>query len=76
MEIFSYNLSDLKRIPKRPVRSNKGTFGRVLIVGGSVGMSGAAYFSAKAAYRSGAGLVQIASPFENREIYQTQLPEA
>ena len=76
MEFFSYNLSDLKRIPKRPVRSNKGTFGRVLVVGGSVGMSGAAYFSAKAAYRSGAGLVQIVAPFENREIYQAQLPEA
>ncbi len=76
MNIFSYDKLDLQRIPARPQRSNKGTFGRVLIIGGSVGMSGAAYFSAKAAYRCGAGLVQIMAPRENRAIYQTQLPEA
>jgi NAD(P)H-hydrate epimerase len=39
-------------------------------------MSGAAYFAAKAAYRTGAGLVEILCPEENRVIYQTQLPEA
>ena len=76
MDIFSYGISDLARIPARPVRSNKGTFGRVLVVGGSVGMSGAAYFAAKAAYRTGAGLVQIMTPEPNRVIYQTSLPEA
>ncbi|MBQ8388742.1 MAG: NAD(P)H-hydrate dehydratase [Clostridia bacterium] len=76
MDIFSYGISDLARIPARPVRSNKGTFGRVLTVGGSVGMSGAAYFAAKAAYRTGAGLVQIMTPEQNRIIYQTSLPEA
>ena len=76
MNTFTYGISDLKMIPARPARSNKGTFGRVLIVGGSVGMSGAAYFSAKAAYRTGAGLVQIMTPEQNRVIYQTALPEA
>ena len=76
MNTFTYGISDLKSIPARPARSNKGTFGRVLIVGGSVGMSGAAYFSAKAAYRTGAGLVQIMTPEPNRIIYQTSLPEA
>lgn len=76
MDIFSYGISDLARIPARPVRSNKGTFGRVLVVGGSVSMSGAAYFAAKAAYRTGAGLVQIMTPEPNRVIYQTSLPEA
>jgi NAD(P)H-hydrate epimerase len=39
-------------------------------------MSGAAYFSAKAAYRTGAGLVQILTHEDNRIILQTQLPEA
>lgn len=68
--------SDLYALPSRPARAHKGTFGRVLIIGGSVGMSGAAYFAAKAALRAGAGLVEIFAPTENRVIHQTQLPEA
>lgn len=67
---------DLSKLPTRPANGHKGTFGRVLIVGGSIGMSGAAFLAAKAAYRAGAGLVRIFSPEENRIIYQTQLPEA
>ena len=67
---------DLSSLPERPPRAHKGSFGRVLIIGGSVAMSGAAYFAAKAAYRAGAGLVEILAPAENRIIYQTQLPEA
>ncbi len=76
MKTFSYDRNDLRRLPARPKKSHKGTFGRVLVIGGSVGMSGAAYFSAKSAYRMGTGLVQIVSPEENRIIYQAQLPEA
>lgn len=67
---------DLDALPARSPRGHKGSFGRVLIIGGRVGMSGAAYFAAKAAYRTGAGLVEILAPEENRIIYQTQLPEA
>ena len=67
---------DLALLPTRPARAHKGHFGRVLVIGGSLGMSGAAYFTAKAAYRAGAGLVEIFAPEENRVIYQTQLPEA
>lgn len=63
-------------MPLRPENSNKGTFGRVLVIGGSPCMSGAAYFSAKAAYRTGAGLVHILTHEDNRIILQTQLPEA
>ena len=73
---FTYDESSLSRLPKREARSNKGTFGQVVIAGGSPGMSGAAYFSAKAAYRTGCGMCRIVSPEENRVIYQTQLPEA
>ncbi|MCQ2431631.1 MAG: NAD(P)H-hydrate dehydratase [Clostridia bacterium] len=61
--------------PRRP-DGNKGTFGKVLIIAGKKNMSGAAYFSAKAAYRCGAGLVRILTPEDNRVILQTQLPEA
>lgn len=46
----------------RPPDSNKGNFGRVLIVAGSRRMSGAAVLSASAALRSGAGLVFLAVP--------------
>lgn len=68
--------SDIFNLPPRPARAHKGTFGRVLVIGGSVGMSGAGFLAAKAAMRAGAGLVEIFAPTENRIIYQTQLPEA
>lgn len=67
---------DLKLLPKRPPDSNKGTFGKLLVIAGSAGMSGAAYLSALAAYRMGAGLVKILTTPENRTVLQTQLPEA
>ena len=56
--------------------SHKGTYGKVLMITGSKGMAGAAYLSAKAAYVSGAGLVQIYTAKENRSILQQLLPEA
>ncbi len=74
--IYSYNKDDLKRIPKRYNYSNKGTYGKVLVIAGGINMSGAAYFAAKAAYRMGAGLVKVYTSNENRSILQTMLPEA
>ncbi|MBP3396981.1 MAG: NAD(P)H-hydrate dehydratase [Clostridia bacterium] len=68
--------SDLSALPSRPRRAHKGTFGRVLIVGGSVGMAGAPYLAGKAAYRAGCGIVELLAPEENRIIHQIQLPEA
>lgn len=73
---FLLEEEDLSALPPRPAYSNKGSFGRVLVVGGSVGMSGAGFFSAKSAYRAGAGLVELFAPARNRTIYQRQLPEA
>lgn len=73
---FTYGRQDLSFLPERPAFSNKGTFGKVLIIAGSKNMSGAAYFSAKAAYRMGVGLVRILTVEDNRQILQTQLPEA
>lgn len=46
----------------RPADSNKGTFGHVLLLAGSVGKSGAAILAGRAALRSGAGLVTVATP--------------
>lgn len=75
-KISYYKPEDLVRLPKRCNYSNKGSYGKVLIIAGSKGMSGAAYLSAKAAYRSGAGLVMILTSHTNRIILQTLLPEA
>jgi len=49
-------------LPRRPSDAHKGTFGRVLIVAGSPGMSGAACLCASGALRAGAGLVTVALP--------------
>ncbi len=53
---------DLPRLPPRVARSHKGDYGRVLVVGGSQGMAGAAALAGMAALRSGAGLVRVAVP--------------
>ena len=66
----------LKYIPDRKKNANKGSYGHVLVIAGSTGMSGAAFLSAMAAYRSGAGLVRIFTVNKNRTILQTLLPEA
>jgi ADP-dependent NAD(P)H-hydrate dehydratase len=55
-------VTEIPKLPNRAPDAHKGDFGRVLIVGGSVGMSGAAAIAAKAALRSGAGLVRVALP--------------
>lgn len=67
---------DLVNLPKRAADANKGTCGKLLIIAGSAGMSGAAFLSALGAYRTGAGLVKILTVEENRHILQSQLPEA
>ncbi len=67
---------DIAKLPERDIFGNKGTFGKVYVMAGSYGMCGAAVFSAKAAYRTGAGLVKIFSHKENVTVYQTLLPEA
>ena len=49
-------------LPKRAMNSHKGTYGHVLIAGGSASYPGAPALTARAAYRMGAGLVTIATP--------------
>lgn len=71
-----YEKTDLKLIPARERDSNKGTYGKILVVAGSEGMSGAAYLSSMAAYRMGTGLVEIFTEEKNREILQKMIPEA
>jgi NAD(P)H-hydrate epimerase len=67
---------DLRLLPGRDPIGNKGTFGKVLVVAGSDGMAGAAYFAAAGALAAGAGMVRIQTSKENRTALQTLLPEA
>ena len=68
------NVKDI--LPIRINNSNKGTYGKILVVAGGYNMAGAAVLSAKAAYKSGAGLVKIFTCEENRTIIQSSVPEA
>ena len=53
---------DVPSLPPRDEASHKGTYGRVLIVGGSRGMAGSVALTGMAAARGGAGLVTLAVP--------------
>ncbi len=63
-------------LPKRPRDAHKGTFGRAVILAGSVNYTGAAALAGAAAYRVGAGLVTLAVPQIIHPILAAQLPEA
>ncbi|MBX9689698.1 MAG: NAD(P)H-hydrate dehydratase [Candidatus Obscuribacterales bacterium] len=51
-----------EKLPVRPSDSHKGSFGQILLVAGSLGMTGAALMAAKSGLRSGAGLAILATP--------------
>ncbi|NLZ39107.1 MAG: NAD(P)H-hydrate dehydratase [Firmicutes bacterium] len=63
-------------LPERAADSHKGTFGTVLLVAGSPGMSGAAALAATAALRGGCGLLYAAVPESIQEIVSVQAAEA
>ncbi len=66
----------VRLLPLRKIDSHKGSYGKLLVIAGSKGMSGAAYFNALAAYTAGVGLVKIYTHESNRIILQELLPEA
>jgi ADP-dependent NAD(P)H-hydrate dehydratase / NAD(P)H-hydrate epimerase len=63
-------------LPRRPPDGHKGTFGTVLLVGGSPGMTGAAVLAARAALRGGAGLVTAACPLSVQPVVAAMMAEA
>lgn len=74
--MFAYDEDASELLPKRDRSGNKGTFGKVLLVAGSVNMAGAAVLAARAACRMGAGMVKVITPKKNRVILQQSVPEA
>lgn len=63
-------------LPQRIIEAEKRDFGHAILIAGSYGMMGAACLSAKAALRSGLGLLTVLSPRCGYEILQTSVPEA
>lgn len=63
-------------ITKRPKHSHKGTFGRVVLIGGNQQYGGAIIMSALAAVNSGAGLTTVITDKKNHAPLHVQLPEA
>ena len=65
-----------KILPKRPLDSNKGTFGKVMLLCGSPAYPGSAFLAGSGAGRVGAGLVTLAVTKEMHPIYASAFHEA
>lgn len=75
--MFTYRTETAQDLlPARDGGGNKGTFGKVLVIAGSKGVSGACTMSAGAVLRTGAGMVKVFTHEDNRIILQETVPEA
>ncbi len=63
-------------LPERAARGNKGTFGKLLVIAGSLDYAGAALLVCRAAGRSGAGLVTLAVPESLQPLFAAKVVEA
>jgi NAD(P)H-hydrate epimerase len=72
---YRLNLIQPQDLPPRAHDTNKGTYGKVLIIGGSRGKSGAAAMAGQAALRSGAGLVTVATAASVLPVIAETMPE-
>jgi len=66
----------IRKFPKRKLDAHKGDFGHALVIAGSAGYTGAAYFTSQAAVLSGAGLVTLAAGRSIYDIMAAKLNEA
>jgi len=64
-----------KILPLRFPYSHKGNYGKVFVIAGSRGMTGASVLSSRAALRAGAGLVYVGVPDSLLDIFETKLTE-
>lgn len=63
-------------LPARPARAHKGTFGKLLVIAGSLDYAGAALLVCRAAGRAGAGLVTLAIPESLQPLFAAKVVEA
>ncbi len=63
-------------LPERPARAHKGTFGKLLVIAGSLDYAGAALLVCRAAGRAGAGLVTLAVPESLQPLFAAKVVEA
>jgi NAD(P)H-hydrate epimerase len=64
-----------KRLPSSEAATNKGARGKLLVIAGAEGFTGAACLSSEAALRAGSGLVYLACPQSLNDIYEIKLTE-
>jgi len=62
-------------LPRRPLSANKGTFGKVLVIAGSINYIGAAFLACTGAARVGAGLVTLATARSLQPVLAAKLTE-
>lgn len=73
---YSIEKEEMKQLlPNRLTRSNKGTYGKVLVIGGQTGMSGAAALASQASLKAGAGIVTAAVPRAIHDIMEQKVTE-
>lgn len=71
-----YNIDDyMALLPSRPADAYKNTFGKVLVLAGSTGLTGAASLCSLAALRSGAGMVILGCPEKLNPLFEEKLTE-
>lgn len=73
-KIYSENEISKLMLPREQF-SHKGTFGKLGIIAGSIGMTGAACLCAQAALKSGAGIIQLAVPESLNSVFEIKLTE-
>lgn len=73
---YSYLTLEAPKFPRKLNNSHKGTFGTALLVAGSYGMCGAEILAAKAAQKSGVGIVKAAVVDKNYTAFTSSVPEA
>ena len=78
VKVSQFTLTDAEAaqlLKPRPRNSHKGTYGKVAVIAGSVGLTGAAYLTSMGAQRSGAGLVTLGIPASLNPIMEQKLTE-